>query len=103
MIQKLEQLATRQWNQNVQTYSTSQTVARMEGCFAYMFTNIGDTTVTVNGMVAYPSATPATSLGDSRTLAAHTLDLYAGNIDISFDAIAPGTNPNVEVVQLFYI
>ena len=74
----------------------------MPGCFALMFTNLGDTIVTVNDMVLFPSATPATALGDSRSIGGHWLDIYKGNISIKF--IQPvGANPRVEVVQQFYV
>lgn len=88
---------------DVQTYSESQTISVTNGCFAFMFTNIGDTKASINGMVVFPSSTPTTALGDSRTISGHELDLYTGNINLSFDAVAPGVTPLVEVVQLFYI
>lgn len=102
MPQQVHKLPTRMYNMDVQTYSVSQTIPTTKGCFAFMFTNIGDTIARVNGLVVFPSATPATSLGDSRTISGHELDLYVGNIDLTFDAIAPGVDQNVEVVQLFY-
>jgi hypothetical protein len=100
--QNLRQLPTRIFNIDVQVYAESQTITVTRGCFAFMFTNIGDTTARVNGMVVFPSSTPAAALGDSRTIAGHELDLYMGNIDLSFDVPA-GANPLIEVVQLFYI
>lgn len=103
MVQSIDNSPTRRYNINVQLYAESQTIARMEGCFAYMFTNVGDTIATVNGMVINPSTTPATSLGDSRTISGHTCDLYVGNIDLSFDTTGAGTDPQVEIVQFFYI
>jgi hypothetical protein len=66
-----------------------------------MFTNVGDTAAEVEGMVTFPSATPTTSLGDSRTLAAHELEVYVGNITVSFRAPV-GAAPAVEIVQLYY-
>jgi hypothetical protein len=101
LAQQLRKLPTHMYNHDVQTYSLSQTVPVTKGCFAYMFTNIGDTIARVNGMVIFPSSTPATALGDSRTIAGHELDLFMGNIDISFTGA--GVDPNVEIVQLFYI
>lgn len=92
----------RPYNISVQTYNLNSYVTVQKGCFAYMFTNIGDTTATVNGMVIFPSATPATSLGDSRTIAAHEMEIYTGNITLSFRAPV-GVAPNVEIVQLYYI
>ena len=92
----------RPYNIFVQVYQEATYVPVSKGCFAYMFTNVGDTTAFVNGMVVFPSATPTTSLGDSRTIAAHQLEVYTGNITLSFSAPV-GTNPAVEVVQLYYV
>lgn len=90
----------RQWDKSVQTYSTNQYIPIERGCFAIMFTNIGAVTARVGGMVIFPSATPGTALGDSRTLAAHLMDIYKGNLDLSFVAGAGGL---VEIVQLYYV
>jgi len=67
-----------------------------------MFTNIGDTPATLNGMVIFPSATPLTALGDSRTISGHQDEIYTGIMNLSFRPPL-GTAPKVEVVQLFYI
>lgn len=91
---------SRIYNMSVETYDTSQRIDVVENCFAFMFTNIGDTPCRVNGMVIFPSATPATALGDSRAVSGHVMDIYKGNIIISFDP--GGAAPNVEIVQLFY-
>lgn len=95
-------LQTRGYNISVQVYTENLYITVAKGCFAFMFTNVGDTTANVNGMVIFPSSNPATILGDSRTIAAHELEVYTGNITLSF--LAPvGAAPAVEVVQLFYI
>lgn len=90
------------YNITVQVYTENTYVPVARNCFAYMFTNIGDTAATVNGMVIFPSATPATSLGDSRTIAGHVMDLYTGNITLSFRAPVAAA-PGVEIVQLYYV
>jgi hypothetical protein len=77
-------------------------VPLVENCFAFMFTNIGDTIARVNGMVVFPSATPATALGDSRSLSGHLMDLYKGNLNVSF-LVPLGAAPALEIVQLFYV
>lgn len=92
----------RPYNMTVQAYNSNEFIPVARGCFAFMFTNIGDTTATVNGMVVFPSATPTTALGDSRTIAAHENEIYTGNITLSFRAPL-GADPMVEVVQLFYV
>lgn len=91
----------RQYNMDVQIYTQAQAIVVTRGCFAFMFTNIGGTIARINQMVVFPSLTPLTSLGDSRTISGHLLDLYMGNIQLSFDN--PLVNPAIEVVQLFYI
>lgn len=93
----------RGYNMSVIVYNGPAQIEVVEDCFAFMFTNIGDTIATVNGMVIFPSATPTTNLGDSRSIAGHLMDLYKGKITLAFDVIAPGTAPAVEIVQLFYI
>jgi len=66
-----------------------------------MFTNTGDTIVTVNGMVAYPG-TPGTILGDSRSVTMQEGEEYSGLIQVAF-AIPLGAAPAVEIVQLYYV
>ncbi len=90
------------YNMTVQVYTQNEQVTVSHNCFAFMFTNVGDTAATVNGMVVFPSATPLTALGDSRTIAAHELDIYKGNITLSFRAVV-GPAPGVEIVQLYYL
>ena len=68
-----------------------------------MATNIGDTIATVNGMVIFPSPTPATDLGDSRTVMAHAGEILAANEIVIVFRVPLGANPDVEIVQLQYI
>jgi hypothetical protein len=90
------------YNMTVQVYSQNAYVPVSRGCFAFMVTNVGDTVATVNGMLLFPSSTPTTALGDSRTIAAHELEVYKGDINLSFRTPI-GTTPAVEVVQLYYV
>ena len=100
-IQIINRKAKRSYNMTVQLYSTNQYIPVAKGCFAFMFTNVGDTIATVNGMVIFPSATPATAIGDSRQITGHEGDVYTGNITLGF--LAPVlVTPSVEIVQLFY-
>lgn len=92
----------RAFNMAITIQAQSGNVPLVENCFAIMFTNIGDTIATLNGMVVFPSAAPATSLGDSRTIAGHEMDLYKGNISVAF-AQPLGATPRLEIVQLFYV
>lgn len=97
----MDKRRTKAYNTVTQIYSENAYIPVADNCFAFMFTNVGGTIADVNGMVIFPSATPATALGDSRTIAGHELDVYTGNITLSFRT--GGTNPAVEVVQLYYI
>lgn len=92
----------RAFNMAFTVLSAAGQVPIVENCFAFMFTNIGDTAALVNGMVVFPSATPLTRLGDSRTVGGHIMDLYKGNLTVAF--VQPvGVAPKLELVQLFYI
>lgn len=92
----------RYYDINTQNYYKPQRVKRSERCMGFMFTNVGDVTAYVNGMVIYPNATP-NSLGDSRTIMGHEGEEYKGPINLSFDSASAGTAPNVEIVQMFYV
>lgn len=92
----------RAYNMDVQIYTAGGRITVTKNCFAFMFTNVGDTVAFLNGMVIFPNTTPATALGDSRSIGAHVLDMYKGDMSLVFDAVAPGTDPKVEIVQLFY-
>ena len=91
----------RAWNFSALPYELSTPIDVVENCFAVMFTNIGDTTARLNGMVIFPSATPTTALGDSRTISGHWLDIFKGNLRLAFD-VPGGATPLVEIVQFFY-
>lgn len=97
-----DSVAGRQYNLIAQVYTANEYVPVAKNCLAFMFTNVGDQTATVNGIVIFPSATPLTALGDSRVIAAHKNDIYMGNINLSFRGAA-GLIPGVEIVQLYYI
>lgn len=90
------------YNITVNPYNSSQEIMRVERCFAYSFTNIGDTIARVNGQVIFPSLTPLTVLGDSRGVSGHEGDEYKGKIVLSFD-VPLGVNPLIEIAQLYYV
>jgi hypothetical protein len=96
------QLNGQPYDMTVQVYNQNTYIPVAHKCFAFMFTNVGDTTATVKGMLIFPSATPATALGDSRSISGHKLDLYKGTMDLSFRAPV-GAAPAVEIVQLYYV
>lgn len=100
--QLTEQLNGRRYDMVVQIYSQNTYIPPARKCFAVMFTNIGDTPATLKGMIVFPSATPTTALGDSRTISGHKNDIYSGTLDLSFRAPL-GVTPAIEVVQLYYV
>lgn len=93
----------RAWDMIALTYTASAEIDVVKNCTAFMFTNLGDVIARVNGMVIFPSATPNTALGDSRSISAHWMDLYKGKIRLSFEQPTGGTAPLVEIVQVYYI
>lgn len=97
--QQAKQVA-RAFNMDVQNYYEGGLIIVLQNCAAFMFTNVGDTTAYVNGMVIYPG-TPGSILGDSRSVGLEQLDLYKGTINLKF-ASPLGAAPNVEIVQLYY-
>ncbi len=102
-MELLKRSEMRVYDKSVSIYSLPGSITVQRGCTSFMFTNIGDTIAWVEGMIIFPNLVPATGLGDSRTVSAHELDLYTGNINLRFDTVAPGVNPNVEIVQVYYI
>lgn len=90
----------RAWNMSVEVVIGAKQVDVQKNCFAFMFTNLGNTTAFVNDMVVFPSAGFPNALGDSRSIAAHLLDIYKGNLTVKFGA---GATPRLELVQLFYL
>jgi len=105
---KLEELAAqygdsfRAWNFTADVYNASKDVIVVKDCFAFMFTNLGDTIARVNGMIIFPNATPLAALGDSRSLGGHWMDLFKGRLTLSFQAPVNAL-PQVEIVQLYYV
>lgn len=90
------------WNESSNLYTVSGQVERAKNCFAYAATNLGDTIVDVNGHRLFPSATPATEVGDSISLSAPEGQVFKGNLTVQFQAPV-GAAPLVEITQLFYL
>lgn len=103
-IEKLkEELKKYRWNTVTASYTQSGKVSVVKGCNGYTATNIGDTAVTINGQVLFPSATPATVLGDSMSVGGNLGEVLAAQqIDVVF-AAAPAVTPQVIIIQKFYI
>ena len=83
-----------------QTVTRSGQVIRVPNCAGFMFTNIGDNAVTLNGMVVFPG-TIGSILGDSRTISMQEGEEYVGNLDVAF-AIPNTALQALEIVQIFY-
>ncbi len=82
-----------------QEYGPGKAIARVQNCNGFTVTNVGDTTVTVNGRILYPGV-PGTSIGDSVSIGGNRGEIYTGNINIKFGA---GATPLVLVEQKFYL
>jgi len=103
LLEKIsKEIDGRPYDMIVQVYNQNAYIPVSHGCFAFMFTNVGDTPATVKGMIVFPSATPATAIGDSRSIAGHKLDIYKGTMDLSFRPPI-GLLQAVEIVQLYYV
>lgn len=90
-------------NFSVQIYNRSQVIEVQPGCKSLMLTNTGDTIARVNGMVLFPSSTPLTDLGDSRTIGGSQDEVILGAvIRLAFD-VPGGATPQIEVIQIFYV
>ncbi len=91
----------RYWNKSVQVYTEGKRITVEKGAFAFMFTNVGNDKAEIDDMTLFPSATPLTALGDSKSLTAHECDMYNGRFNLIFAGV--GNAPAMEVVQLYYM
>lgn len=87
----------------VQIITASSLVDVFENCNAILFTNLGDTVITVDEKTLFPSTAPATVQGDSVSYGGNELEVYnKKSIKVSF--IQPiGLLPRLEIVQKFYL
>lgn len=93
----------RKFDTNTQIFTQSQQIDIYPNCNAILFTNLGDTTVTIDEKTLFPSATPATVQGDAVAYGGNENEVYnKQSVKVSF--IQPvGVNPRLEVVQKFYV
>jgi hypothetical protein len=85
----------------VNNYFSTQRIEIIPYCNGITFTNLGDTTITVDGMVLYPG-TIGSIIGDSRTIGGNEGEILAKKqITITFPV--GGLNPNLEVIQKIYV
>lgn len=95
------------FNLQSNTYSQFKQIEVAKHCASFQFINRGDTPATVERMLINPDprnvADPTQKfLGDTRSISLHKDDVYGGTITLKF--VPPlGTNPLVEIVQLFYV
>lgn len=92
----------KRWNQSTQQYTAGTDVPVIKNCFAWSVTNVGTGVVVVNGERLFPSAAPATIVGDSVSKSDPTGGPYKGRIKLVFTPPA-GAAPLAEVTQLFYV
>lgn len=90
------------YNTSQNNYYTSQDIPREKNLNGFTFTNLGDTIAEVNGIVIFPSTTPATVAGDSVSIGGNAGEIYVGNIKLLFRTPV-GAAPNVLIVQKFYL
>ena len=77
----------------------SQEVSVVRGCNSVQVINFGDAQVMFNGITLFPSATPATVVGDTLSFGGNLGEIYKGNINIMFGA---GVTPRAMIIQKFY-
>lgn len=103
MANSLGQIQDRKFDTVVQIVTQSKWIDVFKDCNAIQFTNIGDTAVTVDEKILFPSATPATVLGDAVSYGGNENEVYAKqSVKVSF-ANPGGVNPKLEIVQKFYV
>lgn len=91
------------YNLQVINVTKSGFVSVNENCNGFTATNIGDTDVTVNGMLLYAGDPVNKVLGDSRQVGGNEGEEYKGNLKIVFDATGPNLNLNLEIAQKIYV
>lgn len=91
------------YNFTVSNYYQSGRITVERWCNGITITNLGDAPASVNGMILYPSATPGTALGDSRSIGGNEGEIFKGNLNLSFDLSGGAVSPQVEIIQKFYV
>lgn len=94
-------ITEKKYNIVSQQYATRQSITVDKFCNSWAARCLGDTPVTVNGILLQPSPVPGQA-GESVSVGANEGEIYSGRLDVIFQPPA-GTNPLVEVVQKFYL
>jgi hypothetical protein len=95
-------MAYKEVNFSTVVFQKTGNIIRERNCNAFVATVIGDTNAKVNGKLLFASATPLISQGDSFAFSCEEDDIFVGIINIQF-ILPMGVNPQVEIVQRFYI
>jgi len=97
----------RKYNTQTNNYFTSGNIPKAKYCNGFLATNVGDTTVTINRKILFPSATPLVTQGDAVSFGGNEGEIFVGDIDISFAVAGSpfpvGVAPNIEIIQKYYI
>jgi hypothetical protein len=91
---------TKYFNVLIQTYTRQQDIEVNDRCNGWTARNIGDDTVTINGIALLPRIAPGLS-GESVSVGGNETEIYTGRLQVSFAGV--GANPLVEVTQKFFV
>lgn len=92
----------RRYNFTTNNYALPGDIPRERYCNGFTVTNIGDTPLKINDAILFPSATPATVQGDSKSFGGNEGEIYIGKLSLSF--LQPVlANPLCEIIQKYYI
>jgi hypothetical protein len=96
-------LSDRKYDIVAQSYTTGGEIKVDDCCNGFTAINTGDTLVRVCGipLLPYPPGHPELS-GSAIAIPGNRDELFKGRIWLVFDA-APGLNPNVVIIQKYYI
>lgn len=83
-------------------YRASAKIVVERGCNSVQVTNLGTSTVQINGVTLFPSATPATVAGDSISFGGNLGEIYKGDLNLVM-VLPLGATPLVEITQKYYI
>jgi len=91
------------YNNTIQSFTTSQDVIVEKLCNGFTAINYGDVIAEINGIRIFPSATPATVVGDSLSVGGNAGEIYKGQIILKFVQPTAGVAPRVVIVQKYLI
>lgn len=91
----------RQYNAITQVVREQSELPVQLNCNGYTVRNVGDTVAIINGITLQPPAGPGAS-GEAIVYEGNQDEVYIGRIQIQF-ANPLGTDPQVEVIQKFYL